>query len=332
MAGLARPATLGWMPPATRAARLFELDNITVKTAATAANMGPGFDCMAMALDIWNTTTVQVVPAGEQRDMYEVHGHGSEYPDDMYAKLVQRCIELPFAKVGMEPPPVRIVCHNEVPAGKGLGSSAAAIMAGLVAGNALSGAGLGEQELLDLAVEVEGHPDNVVAAMYGGCRIVVPSGGHFATAPVPVPAELRAVLYVPERPMPTKQARQILPGLVERQDAVFNMGRVGLLVRALTTGDLSMLSIATEDRLHQPYRVDQFFGLRNLFSAALAAGALGVFLSGSGSSVLALTSGRELTIGYEMADAADKSGIAGDVRISRPTSQAFQAMTGPARA
>ena len=129
--------------------------------------------------------------------------------------------------------------------------------------------------------------------------------------------------------MPTKQAREILPATIDRQDVVFNLGRVGLLVRALTTGDLSLLDIATEDRLHQPFRVEQFFGLKNVFTAARAAGALGVFLSGSGSSVLALSAGRELTIGYEMADAADKSGITGDVRISKPTSLAFQTLDTP---
>ncbi len=302
------------------------MENITVKTAATSANIGPGFDCMAMALDIWNTTTVKVLPPGSGTT-YEVNGHGSEYPDNMYARLVQRCVELPFTRTGKAAPPVSIVCHNEIPAGKGLGSSAAAIVAGLVAGDALSGAELSEQQLLDLAVEVEGHPDNVVSALYGGCRIVVPSEGHFATAEVPVPDEIRAVLYVPERPMPTKQAREILPAKIDRQDVVFNLGRVGLLVRALTTGDLSMLRIATEDRLHQPFRVEQFFGLKNIFAAARAAGALGVFLSGSGSSVLALTAGRELTVGYEMADAADKSGITGDVRISKPTALAFQTLS-----
>lgn len=288
--------------------------------------MGPGFDCMAMALDIWNTTTVEVLPRDSEESVYEIHGHGSEYPDDMYGKLVRRCFDLPFVRTGKQAPHVKITCHNDVPAGKGLGSSAAAIVAGLVAGDALSGANLTEEKLTDLAVEVEGHPDNVVAAINGGCQIVVPSGGHFTTAPVPVPDELRAVLYVPERPMPTKQARQILPDKIDRQDVVFNLGRVGLLVRALTTGDLSLLGIATEDKLHQPFRVDQFFGLKNVFAAARAAGALGVFLSGSGSSVLALTAGRELTIGYEMADAADKSGITGDVRISKPTSLGFQTL------
>ena len=129
--------------------------------------------------------------------------------------------------------------------------------------------------------------------------------------------------------MPTKQAREILPATIDRQDVVFNLGRVGLLVRALTTGDLSLLNIATDDRLHQPFRVEQFFGLKNVFTAARAAGALGVFLSGSGSSVLALSAGRELTIGYEMADAADKSGITGNVRISKPTSLAFQTLDTP---
>ena len=129
--------------------------------------------------------------------------------------------------------------------------------------------------------------------------------------------------------MPTKQAREILPDTIDREDVVFNLGRVGLLVRALTTGDLSLLGVATQDKLHQSLRIEQFFGLKNVFTAARAAGALGVFLSGSGSSVLALTAGRELTIGYEMADAADKSGITGDVRISKPTSLGFQTINEP---
>jgi len=281
--------------------------------------MGPGFDCMAIAFDIWNTTTVDT---NTNTTSYQVIGEGSEYPDDMYAKLVHRCFNLAYTEIGIKPPHVKIHCENDIPAGKGLGSSAAAILAGLMAGSTLSKANLSQDRLLQLAVEVEGHPDNLVATMNGGCQIVVAHESSFTNAPIPISDELRAVIYVPDKKMPTKESRSLLSDKVSRSDAVFNLSRVALLVRSLITGDLDNLDIATDDRLHQPSRIKQFFGLKNIFQAARNAGALGVFLSGSGPCVLALTKGRELTIGYEMADAADKSSIAGEIKISKPTLQA----------
>lgn len=288
--------------------------SVVVKAPATTANMGPGFDCLGMALDIWNAVTVEAGAFG-----IEISGEGRDsLPKDASNLLYESFARL-YGSIGEPVPSVRIRCHNEIPLGRGLGSSAAAVAGGLLAASELSGANLSADRLLALAAEIEGHPDNAAAAIMGGCRIVVRDGDALITASVSVPAELRAVVFVPDAPMPTERARGILPRAVDRGDAVFNIGRAALLVNALAGGDLAHLAVATQDRLHQPAREAIFYPMRNIFRAAMAAGALGVFLSGAGSAVLALARGREYTIGYEMADAAMKSGVEGAIRVTRPT-------------
>lgn len=292
-------------------------DHLTVKVPATTANMGPGFDCLGMALDIWNSVRVEVGRSG-----LHISGEGAETLPWGETNLVYRSFCVPFAEAGQPVPQVSIACQNEIPLARGLGSSSAALVGGLVAGNEICGGRLPRQRLLELAALTEGHPDNVTPALLGGCQIAVWEDGRLVTCPVPVPEELRAVVFVPNFTMATRQARKLLPGRVTREDAVYNIGRVALLVRALSTGDLTHMAIATEDRLHQPARQEALFpAMGNIMRAALAAGALGVFLSGAGSSVLALARGREMTIGYEMADAASKSGVEGTLKITKPTNR-----------
>ena len=276
--------------------------------------MGPGFDCLGMTLDIWNTVELETGGCG-----FEITGEGSDKLPRDRSNMVYQGIARVFQELGRPVPPFRIVCHNEVPLTRGLGSSSAALVGGLVAGNSVCGSPLSRSDLLEIAAGIEGHPDNVAPALLGGCQVAVSHDGRVITAPVPLPDGLAAVLFVPSDPMPTEQARAILDRNVARSDAVFNIGRVALLVQALATGDLTRLAVATDDRLHQPARQTMFPAMRNLFRAALSAGALGVFLSGAGPAVLALAQGREFTIGYEMADAAAKSGIDGQVKITRPT-------------
>ena len=218
-------------------------------------------------------------------------------------------------------PPLSVRCHNDIPATRGLGSSSAALVSGLTIGNELCGGQLEQDDLLQIAASIEGHPDNVAPAIYGGMQIAVSHDDRVVSAPVPVPDELSAVLYVPNVPMPTEEARGLLKSEVPRSDAVFNIGRAALLVSAMATGELDRLDIATDDRLHQPARQTIFFPMNNIIRAARGAGALGAFLSGAGSTVLALATEKEFTIGYEMADAAVKSGLDGEVRITRPTDQ-----------
>ena len=287
---------------------------VTVKAPATSANMGPGFDCLGIALDIWNTVTVEVGESG-----FEISGQGEgELPSDE-SNLVFQSIARIFAECDRPMPTLSVWCHNDIPTTRGLGSSSAALVSGLTIGNELCGRQFEKDDLLQIAASIEGHPDNVAPAIYGGMQVAVSHDDMIVAVPVPVPQTLSAVLYVPNVPMPTEEARGLLGSEVSRSDAVFNIGRVALLVRAMSTGDLEGLEVATEDRLHQPARQTIFFPMNNIIRAALGAGALGAFLSGAGSTVLALATEKEFTIGYEMADAAVKSGLDGEVRVTRPT-------------
>ena len=290
---------------------------VTVRVPATTANMGPGFDCLGMALDIWNTIIVETDSAEPEKVV--IKGEGRDSLSTGSDNLVYSSFQHVYDGLGLSLPPVRISCENAIPLGRGLGSSAAAVAGGLLAGSRLSGANLTNERILELAAEIEGHPDNAAAAVMGGCRIVVSDGDRLVTDTVSVPDELKAVLFVPDVPMATEEARGLLPAMIDRQDAVFNIGRTALLVNALASGNMEYLGIATEDMLHQPARQKIFFPMKNIFRAAMSAGALGVFLSGAGSSVLALTRDREYTIGYEMADAAMKSGLEGAIKVTQPT-------------
>ena len=287
---------------------------VTVRAPATSANMGPGFDCLGIALDIWNVITVEVGVEG-----FHISGQGeAELPRDR-SNMVWQSIARVFKEVGQPMPTMSLTCRNDIPTARGLGSSSAALVGGLTAGNEICGRPFSQTDLLQIATELEGHPDNVAPALFGGMQIAVYDDDRVISAPVPIPEDLSAVLYIPSFPMPTEEARGLLGDEVPRSDAVFNIGRAALLVRAMASGDLERLDIATDDRLHQPARQSIFFPMKNIIRAALGAGALGAFLSGAGSTVLALATEKEFTIGYEMADAAAKSGIDGEVRITRPT-------------
>ena len=288
--------------------------SIEVRVPATSANMGPGFDCLGMALDVWNAVSLEVGGRG-----FSISGHGEDTLPADESNLVWESVARVFRETGKPMPAMSLSCRNDIPVARGLGSSSAALVGGLVAGNALCGNPLSKDDLLQIAADVEGHPDNVAPALFGGIQIAVEHEGRVMSAPVPVPESLAAVLYVPSVPMPTEEARGLLGDRVPRSDAVFNVGRAALLVRALACGDLEYLDIATDDRLHQPARQTIFFPMKNIIRAALGAGALGAFLSGAGSSVLALATEKEFTIGYEMADAGMKSGLEGEVVITGPT-------------
>lgn len=291
---------------------------VTVLVPATTANLGPGFDCLGMALDIWNRIEVS---AGGTASV-QVEGEGEGILSTGTDNLVYRAARRYFQESGTEMPPLSITCRNQIPLARGLGSSSAAIVGGLLAASATAGETQPDMDMLwRLAVEIEGHPDNVTAALFGGCQIVVQDGETLVHAPIPVSDNIQAVLFIPETPMPTDQARGLLPSQVNREDAVYNLGRVGLLVNALATGRLEDLRVATQDRLHQPARQKLLPVMRLLIRSALDGGALGAFLSGAGSTVLALTSGSTMTVAYEMVDIANKANVHGDIKITRPSAQ-----------
>ncbi len=295
------------------------MTQVEVNVPATTANLGPGFDCLGMALDIWNTFRFEI--ASVPSVAFTGEGGVGRLRSDR-SNLVYRSAERYFQEIGKPAPSFAITCWNRIPLARGMGSSSSAIVGGLLGAAAMAGQRQPELEVIwKLAVEIEGHPDNVTPALFGGCQIVVKDNARLVRADVPLPANLRAVLYIPEAPMPTAQARGVLAAQVSREDAVYNIGRAALLVNALATGQLEHLRVATQDRLHQPARQSLMPAMRLLFRAALDGGALGVFLSGAGSSVLALTKGRELTVAYEMRDMAEKAQLPGDVKITSPSSK-----------
>lgn len=290
---------------------------LTVRVPATSANMGPGYDCLGMALDIWNT--IELRPASGEVTSVTVEGEGAgELPGDS-GNLVCRSMEALWLRVGIGARAVQVRCNNHIPLKRGLGSSSAAIVGGLVAANHLSGSPLGQDDLLQLATEIEGHPDNVTPALYGGMQLVANHEGRVIACPVRVPQGLNAVVLVPDVTIATEEARAVLPLEVSRADAVYNMSRVAALVNAMASSRMQDLAWATHDRMHQPYRQQLFPAMNDIFAGAMAGGALGAFLSGSGSTVLALTQGNEQSVAGGMRSAATKAGVSAYTMLTRPS-------------
>lgn len=255
-----------------------------MRVPATSANLGAGLDCLGLALAIYNEVEMAVLPAGLR---VEVEGEGagelSTGPDNLAVQAAARL----FSAVGGAPPGLFVRLVNRIPPSRGLGSSSAAIVGSLVAANALAGAPLSRDDLLQLAVEMEGHPDNVTPALVGGVTAAAAADGCAVYMRFDAPAGLRVAAVIPDRPMSTAEARRVLPETVPRADAVFNIQRACLTVAALQAGRFDLLPDSLEDRLHQPYRGRIMPGLAEALAAGRRPGLLGVTLSGSGSTVLA---------------------------------------------
>lgn len=263
---------------------------LRVTVPASAGNTGSAFDSLGIAYGLTNEVIVDTGVPGR----LDVEGEGADLLKKGEPNLVQHAMERFVEATGKALPPVGLTLINRIPFGRGLGSSAAAIVGGLVAADALAETGLSRQKLLQIALPMEGHPDNVAPALYGGAVLTVLEEGRvdgpLTVVPFTAPNDWRAVLYVPDLIIPTKQARAILPKEVPRADAVFNHSRVGLLVAALTQHRPDFLRVAMQDRLHQPYRAKLMPEMEALIAAGLEAGAWGSCLSGAGSAILALAS------------------------------------------
>ncbi|MBI2886276.1 MAG: homoserine kinase, partial [Chloroflexi bacterium] len=283
---------------------------VRIRVPATTANLGPGFDCLGMALDIHDDVYVSI---GEMQQAAEAGLEGQ------YHALVRLAAGRFFQAVGQEPPSLVVSSERRIPLGRGLGSSAAAIVAGVLGANALAGGPLDSAAVADLAAAIEGHPDNSTPCLYGGLQVCVMDGERLAHAQVPLAAELTAALYVPDFPLPTHETRKLLPAALSRADVVFQTSRTALLVAALATGQVEHLRLATQDRLHQPARGSVFPAMWGLFDAALEAGALCAYLSGGGPTVLALALGDARPVSKAMEQKATSLGIKGEARMARPS-------------
>ena len=281
---------------------------VHVRVPATSANLGPGFDALGLALALYNEVTAAEADSVSVR--IEGEGAGRLPPNDH--NVVVRGVRQVYEAAGRPFQGVALTCVNRVPTARGLGSSAAAWVGGLVAGNALLGGPLSREALLSLAARAEGHPDNVTAALLGGLTVSCTLGdGRVAAVSLPVPGGVRWVVLVPEVTSATAEARGVLPQSVPRADAVFNVQRVALLLAALQAGRLDVLGIALDDRLHQPYRLKLFPWMPGVADAARAAGALGCVLSGAGSSLLAAVREDADIVARSMEGALAAAGVRG---------------------
>ncbi len=258
---------------------------VVVRAPATSANLGPGFDSLGLALALHDVVTARIIGSGLE---IEVSGHGEETAAAGEDHLVVRAMRAAFAALGGQPPGIALQCRNAIPQGYGLGSSAAAIVAGLLAARALAGAADPPGDgLLRLAAGLEGHPDNVAACLSGGLTIAWMSADGARSARLSPLAGLAPVLCVPPEPLATAAARLALPAAVPHADAAQNTARAALLIAALT-GDPGLLMEATEDFLHQRYRAAAMPRTASLIAGLRSAGIPAV-VSGAGPAVLALT-------------------------------------------
>jgi homoserine kinase len=260
---------------------------VTVRVPATSANIGPGFDVLGLALALYNEVSAEE----SDRVTVAVEGDGVGVLPTGADNVVARGVRQAFEAAGRPFRGVALRCVNRIPPSRGLGSSAAAWVAGLVAGNALAGGALSREALLDAASRAEGHPDNVAAALLGGLTVSCATGDRITAISLPVPEGLGWVVLIPEAQGSTREARAVLPDDVSRADAVFNLQRVSLLLAALEARRLDLLPTALDDRLHQPARWRLFPWLPAAVAAARGAGALGCVLSGAGPSLLAVVAG-----------------------------------------
>jgi homoserine kinase len=299
---------------------------VLVRVPATSANLGPGFDVLGLALGLHDEVEAAVTPAGLS---IEVSGEGADEVADFGEKhLVVRAMRVGFDDLGVaQPPGLALRCVNRIPHGRGLGSSAAAIVAGLLAARALVGASLDPEAVLPLASELEGHPDNVAPCLLGGLTIAWVTG--YAARAIrlePLPT-VRPVAFIAAQPVSTKVARDLLPPSVPHADAARNAGRAALLVAALTARSDALLD-ATEDRLHQDYRAPAMPATHALVGRLRAAGVPAV-TSGAGPSVLAFLAGD----GIGEADLAKLDSIARETgtpwRISPLAVERHGASAGP---
>ena len=257
---------------------------VTITVPATSANLGPGFDCLGLALALYNRVTFTAVSTPTLT--IEVTGLDVEKVPTDESNLIYQTANCLFERLGKRPSGLHIQQENNIPVGSGLGSSSTAVLAGLLGANALMDGTFTRSDLLALATAEEGHPDNVAPALLGGLVLGVMDGTAVHIEPLPI-APQQVVIVTPDFQLLTKDARAALPTQISRQDAIFNASRLPLLIRALQTADYDKLAMAMQDRLHQPYRLPLIPGMADAFAAATVAGAAGVALSGAGPSLIA---------------------------------------------
>ncbi len=281
----------------------------TIIVPGTTANLGVGFDCLGAALTIYNEFQFSLAEGKHDLNI-TVQGEEADRVATDNSNLVYQSFLKFYQHLDRVPPTVEIVIKLGVPLARGLGSSATAIVAGLLGANQLAGNPLSDEEIRDLAIAIEGHPDNVVPALLGNCQLSVGETGNWQICEIPWHQDIIPVVAIPNFELSTQEARSVLPTNYSRSDSIFNISRMGLLLRGLATNNQAWLSMALEDKLHQPYRQELIRGYDKLKATAIAAGAYGMVISGAGPTLLALCDrGKENAVVSAMSEAWLQEGV-----------------------
>lgn len=289
---------------------------VRVRVPGTSANCGPGFDCLGLACTVYNDLELRLTR--EPGLSITMTGEGATNIPCDNRNIVWRSAQYLLEKAGKDKEYRGAVIHmeNRVPLSRGLGSSATAIVAGLTAANALIGNPFNRREILQFATDIEGHPDNVAPAIFGGFTVNAVTNGRVDCFSFLPRFRMKFVVAVPNFPLSTRMARKVLPTEVPMKDAIFNIGRASMLVAALTRGNERYLRLGLDDALHQPYRAELIPGMYDVFKAARRAGAVGATLSGAGPCLIAYVLERrhaEEAVGKAMLEAFRKHDV--DARI-----------------
>jgi homoserine kinase len=285
---------------------------VVVDVPATTANLGPGFDCLGAALDLNNRFAMRRIEGGGERFELIIEGSEGSHLRGGPENLVYRAAQRVWKAAGLEPVALEARVRLAVPPARGLGSSATAIVAGLMGANALVGEPLSKEKLLELAIDIEGHPDNVVPSLLGGlCMTAKAASQRWRVVRCEWTSSVKAVVAIPSIRLSTSEARRAMPKTIPVSDAVVNLGALTLLLQGLRTGNGDLISDGMHDRLHEPYRWRLIKGGDQVKQAAMDAGAWGCAISGAGPSVLALCAeDKGMAVSRAMVRAWEAAGIA----------------------
>ena len=285
---------------------------VVVDVPATTANIGPGFDCLGAALDLDNRFELRVIEGSGERFDLIIQGNEGSHLRGGPENLVYRSAQRVWREAGEEPVAIEARVQLAVPPARGLGSSATAIVAGLIGANALVGEPLSREKLLELAIDIEGHPDNVVPSLVGGLCMTARAASHrWRVVRCEWDPSVKAVVAIPAIRLSTSEARRAMPRSIPIPDAVLNLGALTLLLQGLRSGNGDLISDGLHDRIHEPYRWGLIQGGRVVREAALAAGAWGCVISGAGPTLLALApAAKAAAVGEAMVKAWQAEGVA----------------------
>lgn len=291
------------------------MSSVTVTVPATTANIGPGFDCIGAAFSLYNQFQFTKNPEADTDLTITVTGTEAHRIKGDGSNLLYQAFTHLYHHLDKTPPKIAIDIKLGVPLARGLGSSATAIVGGLVAANTLAGQPLSTVEIMELAIDIEGHPDNVVPALLGNCQLSVGEAKDWEICPIPWHPDIIPVVAIPNFELSTEEARSVLPKTLPCGDAIYNIARMGLLIRALESGNGQWLRKAMVDKLHQPYRQGLIEGYEFVQECALNAGAYGMVISGAGPTLLALTNHEQIQgVENAMKNAWAQLEITADVR------------------